>query len=69
MLNRDSAFNGYKRLRSRFAICGNCNQEFDVTDNGEENYVWHDGMLAQSHYRGLICTRGRICVRADSEQK
>ena len=33
-----------KRLRPRFATCINCDQEFDVTDNGEEACRWHDGM-------------------------
>ena len=33
-----------KRLRPRFATCMNCNQEFDVTDNGDPACSWHDGM-------------------------
>ncbi len=33
-----------KRLRPRFATCRNCNQEFDVTDNGRKACRWHDGM-------------------------
>ena len=33
-----------KRLRPRFATCLNCDQEFDVTDNGEKACRWHDGM-------------------------
>lgn len=33
-----------KRLRPRFATCMNCNQEFDVTDNGDTACSWHDGM-------------------------
>ena len=33
-----------KRLRPRFATCINCDQEFDVTDNGKKACRWHDGM-------------------------
>ena len=33
-----------KRLRPRFATCINCDQEFDVTDNGNKACRWHDGM-------------------------
>ena len=32
-----------KRLRSRFATCENCSTEFDVTDNGKNDCVWHPG--------------------------
>lgn len=34
---------GVKRLRSRFATCTNCSEEFDVTDNGKDSCVWHPG--------------------------
>ena len=39
-----------KRLRPRFATCINCDQEFDVTENGNKACRWHDGMalLAES---------------------
>lgn len=33
-----------KRLRSRFATCTNCSEEFDVTDNGKDSCTWHPGM-------------------------
>lgn len=39
---------GVKRLRSRFATCTNCSEEFDVTDNGKYSCVWHPGTLANS---------------------
>ncbi|KAL9617583.1 MAG: hypothetical protein Q9160_007653 [Pyrenula sp. 1 TL-2023] len=32
-----------KRRRPRYEVCINCNEEFDVTGNEEENCVWHDG--------------------------
>lgn len=37
--------NGVKRLRSRYATCTNCSEEFEVTNNGEYSCVWHPGML------------------------
>ena len=33
-----------KQLRPRYATCINCDQEFDVTDNGKKACRWHDGM-------------------------
>lgn len=36
--------NGNKRLRSRFAMCSNCEEEFDVTLNSKTACRWHDGM-------------------------
>ena len=32
-----------KRMRSKYAICRNCKSGFDVTENGEEKCVWHEG--------------------------
>lgn len=32
-----------KRLRSRFAICENCEDVFDVAENDEEGCMYHDG--------------------------
>ena len=37
-----------KRLRPRFATCLNCDQEFDVTDNGKKTCRWHDGMTLRA---------------------
>ena len=34
---------GVKRLRSKFATCINCSEEFDVTDNGKYSCTWHPG--------------------------
>lgn len=38
-----------KRLRPRFATCMNCDQEFDVTENGRKACRWHDGMALRAH--------------------
>ena len=38
-----------KRLRPRFATCLNCEQEFDVTDNGKRACRWHDGMALRAN--------------------
>ena len=38
-----------KRLRPRFATCINCDQEFDVTDNGKKACRWHDGMALRAN--------------------
>ena len=35
---------GVKRLRSKFATCINCSDEFDVTDNGKYSCTWHPGI-------------------------
>lgn len=35
--------NGVKRLRSKFATCTHCSEEFDVADNGKDSCVWHPG--------------------------
>ncbi|CAL8583818.1 hypothetical protein XPA_009435 [Xanthoria parietina] len=32
---------GRKRLRPRYATCRNCEEEFDVTQNGSEDCVYH----------------------------
>ena len=39
-----SISNDLKRLRPRFAMCENCSEEFDVTDNQKKACVYHDGM-------------------------
>ena len=38
-----------KRVRPRFATCLNCDQEFDVTDNGRKACRWHDGMALRAN--------------------
>lgn len=32
-----------QRPRPRYAICEHCGKEFDVTSNGADDCVWHDG--------------------------
>ena len=44
---------GKKRLRSKYAVCSNCEEEFDVTQNGKKACRWHDGMN--------FCTSGWVC--------
>ena len=39
----ESAFRGAKRLRMRYATCEHCDEEFDVTRNGENDCTWHPG--------------------------
>ncbi len=39
---------GRKRLRPRYATCRNCEEEFDVTQNGSEDCVYHPGKSAGS---------------------
>ena len=34
-----------KRVTPRYAICENCNDELDGSDNGEEACTWHEGTL------------------------
>lgn len=34
---------GTKRLRSRYAKCVNCDQEFDATSNEPGDCLWHEG--------------------------
>ncbi|MCJ1243335.1 hypothetical protein MMC30_000532 [Trapelia coarctata] len=36
---------GVKRLRSRYARCVNCEEEFDTTYNEPGNCVWHEGEM------------------------
>lgn len=38
-----------KRLRSRYATCANCSEEFDVTFNSREDCIWHPGTLFPSY--------------------
>ncbi len=33
-----------KRPRPRYAICKHCDEEFDVTSNGDDSCAWHDCM-------------------------
>ena len=33
-----------KRVRSRYATCKNCEEEFDATRNGKKDCRWHPGM-------------------------
>jgi hypothetical protein len=40
--------------RSRYAMCEQCDQEFDVSKNEEGDCQWHDGMLHRSHNQ-YIC--------------
>lgn len=42
-----------KRLRPRFATCINCDQEFDVTENGKKACRWHDGMALRA--KPMLC--------------
>lgn len=42
-----------KRLRPRYATCTNCDQEFDVTDNGKKSCRWHDGMALRA--KPVVC--------------
>ena len=49
--------NGVKRLRSKFATCLNCSDEFDVTNNGKYSCVWHPGIF--------VLTSSETCLRAD----
>ena len=37
-----------KRLRTRYAMCENCSEEFDVTKNEEGACAYHDGRLIQT---------------------
>lgn len=41
----ETASTNLKRLRPRYAICGNCSEEFDVTDNGKKACSYHYGRL------------------------
>lgn len=38
-----------KRLRSRYATCKHCSEEFNVTDNTELECIWHDGKRAHEY--------------------
>ena len=46
--------NNLKRLHPRYAMCQNCSEEFDVTDNGKTSCVYHEG---RSNI-GRHCRRG-----------
>lgn len=41
---------GNKRLRAKYAVCSNCQEEYDVTQNHKKACRWHDGMN--------LCTKG-----------
>lgn len=41
----EAASTKLKRLRPRYAICENCSEEFDVTDNKKKSCSFHDGRL------------------------
>lgn len=41
------ATNDLKRMRSRYAMCENCAEEFDVADNVKGSCYWHDGEIAK----------------------
>ena len=42
-----------KRLRPRFGICDNCNEEFDVETNDKYSCMWHPGRLPLHSSRWL----------------
>lgn len=50
--NPTAILRGKKRWRSKYSLCSNCEQEFDVTYNGKKACRWHDGMN--------LCTQGRV---------
>jgi hypothetical protein len=35
---------GNKRLRARYTVCENCNEEYDILDNDSESCWYHPGM-------------------------
>lgn len=35
---------GKKRYRGKFAICDNCEEQYDVSNNHKGDCTWHDGM-------------------------
>ena len=35
---------GQKRLQSRYVMCSQCDEEYDVTENSAESCSWHLGM-------------------------
>ncbi|MCJ1372356.1 Chromatin structure-remodeling complex protein rsc9 [Loxospora ochrophaea] len=39
----DCALTSRKRMRSRYSVCEQCDEEFDVTDNHMGDCVWHSG--------------------------
>lgn len=41
------AVNDVKRMRTRYAMCVNCNEEFEVADNVMGSCCWHDGEVAR----------------------
>lgn len=47
---KDTTINGgeentdKKRYRGKFAVCDNCEEEYDVSNNHKGDCLWHDGM-------------------------
>lgn len=44
----DRAATGQKRSRQRYEICGQCEKEYDVMQNGKTSCQWHDGRYTQA---------------------
>jgi hypothetical protein len=43
-----------KRLRPRYAVCMNCNKEFDVSENTRKSCSYHPGMYSVATYPNPI---------------
>ncbi|KAJ9640083.1 hypothetical protein H2201_007610 [Coniosporium apollinis] len=59
-----------QRPRPRYAICEHCGKEFDVTSNGADDCVWHDGTPNDygltSAKRLLASAAGRLEANEDA---
>lgn len=55
----DLAANDLKRMRTRYAMCENCAEEFDVADNLKGYCCWHDGEIARD-----LMMSGTLCLVA-----
>lgn len=53
------AANDLKRMRTRYAMCENCAEEFDVADNLKGYCCWHDGEIARD-----LMMSGTLCLVA-----
>lgn len=53
---------GLKRLRSRFATCKTCNEEFDVETNGKESCIWHPGTVLYPPIVSSTCFTCRVVI-------
>ena len=53
------AANDLKRMRTRYAMCENCAEEFDVADNLKGYCCWHDGEIARD-----LMMPGTLCLVA-----